>query len=195
MPRRIGSQVLIGTVVIATLLSPAGASRADDTSSASVPAELRPAPDILPLPEPAPSVPAELRPAPADIPYNEPELVRIPGRRPGRFLWVSGTVMACGFHALSLGMAVSLIDEGKPGAWLAVPVVGPIVQAVAFQETDEGLRVPEVLFAAGQVVGVGMLVAGLIVASRAPEPPDEPLVVLGPLTGPSRLGLSATGRF
>lgn len=168
-PMRSGkrSLLLAINVVAATLLLPIRVSRADDTAT------------------------AEARPAPAVLPPLEPGLVRVPGPKPGRSLWVTGTIITSAFYVISVGLALEKAEDEKPGAWLAVPLAGPIIHVAAGQESEEGLRIAEITLAGAQLAGLGALIAGVIIASRAPAPPDEPLLVLGP----SPLGLFAAGRF
>lgn len=190
------------TVIVATLLSLSGLSRADDT--ASVPPELRPAPRYLPFGLPPadrdPSLPGEPAPVTDRAPSALPALVATRGepssptaallepigpssvRRPGRRLWVTGTAMAVVSHGFSVSLAWALIDLGRSGIWLAVPIAGPLVHAIAIEEGGDTVRVHEVFLSVGQVVGLGLLAAGLLIASRTPDSTDE--LPTGPVPWP-----------
>lgn len=167
------------------------------------------------LPEPAAGAPAQAAPAAppaaADLAASEgparlgapsttpPEIARSPRR--GRSLLFGGAItlgLSYGFAFLG-GLLVGASEE--PAAlYMMIPVAGPVLMAYLGNDDGDEVRAVLWVWAAVEVVGAALTLAGYLVGLLADRPPPPrprraPIVEILPAGPAGSAGLSAVGRF
>ena len=149
----------------------------------------------LALDPPPPNV--QVKPFPKVLPYDggaAPEGYRLQSR-PAMWFWLPGVAVFFATYAVSfvVGIAASYPD-GIKVAYL-IPFAGPFV-AIAEHRLKPQLNAFACIFGAGQIVGLGLLVAGLVVHQKRFVRIAEADLSLAPtILAPNVPGLGLLGRF